>query len=168
MNIDTLSWKSFAVQIPIRRDKESLYRAWATPEGIESWFLRSAIYISKEAVQRKPAEPVQKGDHYQWLWHGYSDEVLEARTIIDLNGRDLFQFEFTGDCLVTVNFEKAGEMTLVKLTQDGIPEDNNPATNLFVGCQLGWTFYLTNLKSVMEGGLDLRNRDLRFTHVINS
>jgi hypothetical protein len=29
-----------------------------------------------------------------------------------------------------------------------------------VQCQLGWTFYLANLKSVIEGGVDLRNKNV--------
>jgi hypothetical protein len=37
-----------------------------------------------------------------------------------------------------------------------------------VGCQLGWTFYLTNMKSIAEGGIDLRNRDIDFKNVVNA
>ena len=37
-----------------------------------------------------------------------------------------------------------------------------------MGCLEGWTFYLTNLKSVIEGGLDLRNKNLDIKGVINA
>jgi hypothetical protein len=57
---------------------------------------------------------------------------------------------------------------MVNLRQHKIPDDSNPATNLFVGCQLGWTFYLTNMKSIFEGGIDLRNQDIDFKNVVNA
>ena len=37
-----------------------------------------------------------------------------------------------------------------------------------VGCKTGWTFYLANLKSLLEGGIDLRNKDELLKDVINS
>jgi hypothetical protein len=42
--------------------------------------------------------------------------------------------------------------------QEHIPQESDPEKNLYVQCQLGWTFYLANLKAVMEGGKDLRNK----------
>ena len=47
-------------------------------------------------------------------------------------------------------------------------EDDDPLTNLYVNCQLGWTFYLTNLKSIYQGGLDLRNRDQKIGKVVTA
>ena len=58
--------------------------------------------------------------------------------------------------------------TIVELTQDNIPPDDNPATNLHIGCGEGWTFYLANLKSYLEGGIDLRNKNEKIQGVINS
>lgn len=37
-----------------------------------------------------------------------------------------------------------------------------------IGCQMGWSFYLANLKSLYEGGIDLRYKKEKFTQVINS
>ncbi|MCH7945318.1 MAG: SRPBCC domain-containing protein, partial [Armatimonadetes bacterium] len=36
-----------------------------------------------------------------------------------------------------------------------------------VDCKLGWSFFLTNLKSVYEGGLDLRETDPERVPVVN-
>lgn len=40
--------------------------------------------------------------------------------------------------------------------------------NYHIGCTKGWNFYLTNLKSLLEGGIDLRNRNKGLKEVINS
>ena len=142
------TWNEFNIRIPVKASLQNLYAAWVTPQGIERWFLRSAIYKTSQGSLRGANEPVQKGDKYHWLWHGYPDDVKETNEVLENNGKDLFQFEFTGKCIVTIKLEKVKDVTMVNLKQDKIPDDSNPATNLFVGCQLGWTFYLTNLKSI--------------------
>jgi uncharacterized protein YndB with AHSA1/START domain len=166
--MDTRTWKEFELRIPVKADLSALYEAWATADGIERWFLRSARFMTAEGRTRKRREPIQKGDSYEWLWHGYSDDVMEANPILEANGSDTIQFEFTGKCVVTVKLEKDGDSAIVVLNQERIPEDNDPGTNLYVNCQLGWTFYLTNLKSIFEGGLDLRNRDEKIGKVVTA
>ena len=37
-----------------------------------------------------------------------------------------------------------------------------------MGCLGGWTFYLANLKSYLEGGVDLRNKNLALNNMVNS
>lgn len=32
----------------------------------------------------------------------------------------------------------------------------------------GWTFYLTNLKSILEGGFNLRNKNNKLGDVVNT
>ena len=56
--------------------------------------------------------------------------------------------------------------TVVELTQSRIPEDEN--RGIYVDCSYGWTFYLANLKSVLEGGIDLRNKNVDIQNVVNS
>jgi hypothetical protein len=166
--INPITWNEFNIRIPVNPSIPDLYSAWATQQGIERWFLRSAIYKTSQGSLRGVAEPVQKGDRYHWLWQGYPDDVSESNAVLDANGRDYFQFEFTGQCIVSIRLEPIKGLTMVNLRQHNIPDDSNPATNLFVGCQLGWTFYLTNLKSIFEGGIDLRNKDTDFTSVVNA
>lgn len=57
---------------------------------------------------------------------------------------------------------------VVQLEQENIPADDNSKTNYFVGCGEGWTFYLANLKSILEGGIDLRNKNENIKRVVNS
>lgn len=161
-------WNEFEIRIPVEASMGTIYNAWTTSRGLERWFLRKATFKSKQGALRLPDEPFEKGDRYHWLWFGYGDDVFEANRVLNANGVDFMRFEFTGKCIVTVRMESTGNMTLVSLKQDRIPDDPNPSTNLFVNCQLGWTFYLTNLKSVLEGGRDLRNKDTGLMPVINS
>ena len=160
-------WDKFSKRIIVNTNIHKIYQAWTTKAGIESWFLRESVF-SRNGNDLLPEEQVKKQDTYKWLWHGYGDDVAEYGKILDANEKDMLQFTFTGNCIVTVKIYKEDNETIAELTQENIPEDNDPKTNLYVGCGEGWTFYLANLKSVLEGGLDLRNRNVDRKHVINS
>lgn len=163
-----LNWSAFTKRIPIKASVNQVYEAWATQEGLEGWFLRSAVFTTGDKSPRKRTDWIQKGDTFTWHWYGYPDTVFEKREVIAVNGKDEIKFTFSGGCLVTVKAVPLGEITVCELTQENIPSDDNPKTNLYVGCGEGWTFYLANLKSYLEGGIDLRNKDNAITQVINS
>ena len=74
--------------------------------------------------------------------------------------KNLIQFIFKKYFFVTVKIKSKKGITLLELTQDKIPIERNPVKNLYVQCSVGWTFYLANLKSVIEGGKDLRNKNV--------
>lgn len=167
MNNILQGWDNFTKRITIKTDINKLYDAWSTKEGIESWFLRESVF-SRNGNDLLPGQQIKKEDTYKWLWHGYGDDVAEYCRILEANGKDMLQFTFTGNCIVTVKIYREDQEIIAELTQENIPEDHNPKTNLYVGCGEGWTFYLANLKSVLEGGLDLRNKNVDRKHVINS
>jgi hypothetical protein len=161
-------WGKFTKRIPIKAGNTQIYQSWATQEGLEKWFLRKAEFVTIENKLRHRQAQVEKGDSYKWHWHGYPDSVYEHRKVLEANGNDFFQFSFTADCIVSVNIKSEQGETIVELTQENIPPDNDPNTNLYVGCGEGWTFYLANLKSILEGGIDLRNKNNDISKVINS
>lgn len=166
--MENYNWTTFTVRVPVNAPADKLYWCWATREGIESWFLRLSEYKNKEGVLRRDDETVQTGDTYRWRWHGWSDEVTEEGAILDCNGKDLFKFSFgkAGNCAVSIR--KENDQHVVELVQDEIPDDDQGRHYWHLGCKTGWTFYLANLKSLLEGGIDLRNRDENLKNVINS
>ncbi|MBL4675120.1 MAG: SRPBCC domain-containing protein, partial [Mucilaginibacter sp.] len=139
-------------------DLHSLYTAWTTPAGLEKWFLRKADFYSISQRLRACDERIKKGDNYTWYWHGYDNDQLQKGTVLDINGQDMIKFSFSGDSIVTVRFKTHNQLTIIEIEQTNIPPEDDPEKNLFVQCQIGWTFYLANLKSVTEGGKDLRNK----------
>jgi uncharacterized protein YndB with AHSA1/START domain len=153
-------WASFRVAGDYNTDIRTLYEAWATPGGLENWFLRKANFYTVPRRARDPEEFIMKEDTYEWYWHGYSDDTFEKGQILEANGTDLLKFTFSGASIVTVEISSRNGVSLVELTQENIPEETDPTKNLLIQCQVGWTFYLANLKSVLEGGVDLRNKKL--------
>jgi uncharacterized protein YndB with AHSA1/START domain len=166
--MSNFNWSTFTTRISVKASVEKLYWCWATREGMEYWFLRLSEYKKPDDVLRKNNELVQKGDSYKWLWYGWPDDTVEKGEILDCNGIDFLKFSFgkAGNCAVIIK-EEEGEL-LVELVQDQIPDDDQGKQFWHLGCKTGWTFYLANLKSLLEGGIDLRNRNKHLKNVINS
>ena len=166
--MNATAMRSFTLRIFILSGKQILYRAWSTTAGLEAWFLRQADFYSDKNEKRSSIDPAQKNDSYEWWWHGYPDDVSEKNKILSANGEDEFKFEFTQNSTVTITLKEEEEGTMVTLLQNNIPDEEDPAKHLYIQCQKGWTFYLANLKSILEGGIDLRNKDVNLTSVINA
>jgi hypothetical protein len=161
-------WTKFILRIPVRADKQSLYKAWATPRGLESWFLRKAAFINPNGNAVNENDYLNKSDSYHWLWHGWADDTREEGSVLDCNGKDFFKFSFGKAGNVSVNIREEEGENIVELMQDEIPTDDKSIEYYHLGCMKGWLFYLVNLKSILEGGPDLRNRKVELHNVVNS
>jgi uncharacterized protein YndB with AHSA1/START domain len=158
----------FTVRINIDASKEAIFEAWTSQELLELWFLRLAEFTDADGNLRGRFDKIQKGDSYKWLWHGYPDNTEERGTVLECNGADLLKFSFgkAGNCTVTIK-EMLGENVL-EMRQENIPPYEGDKPDFYLECQLGWTFYFANLKSILEGGIDLRNKNETLKGMMNS
>lgn len=162
------NWKQFIKRIPIKASAKAIYDAWTTQQGLESWFLRHAQFTKADGNPRPKNSQAEKGDRYKWLWFGHDDTEVEEWEILFVNGWDQLKFSFSGSCIVTVSIKQEDGETLCELLQDMPMEDVNEQQHFFIECGKGWGFYMANLKSVLEGGLDLRNKNVNLKQVINA
>jgi uncharacterized protein YndB with AHSA1/START domain len=160
-------WSRFSKRINVKATVAQLYNAWATRAGIERWFLRTSEF-SDAAGLMAPEKTVAPGNKYKWNWYGYSDEVVEQGEITIANDKDLLEFSFGGTMKVRVQVKIEEGENIVELLQYDIPVDEKGKIDFYVACSEGWVFYLANLKSVLEGGIDLRNKNEKIKKVINS
>ncbi|MTI25486.1 SRPBCC family protein [Fulvivirga kasyanovii] len=161
-------WSKFRLRVNVKTDMAAAYKAWNTSEALESWFLRKAVFKDAEGNLKDKKAPIVEGDTYEWFWYGYPDSVVEKGKVLKANGKNVFSFTFSLECPVTITiYEEAGE-TIVELVESDLPTDTETALKYFVGDSRGWIFYMANLKSILEGGLDLRNKRMELTNVITS
>lgn len=153
-------WTSFTQRIAIKTTLEKVYDAWTTTQGIEQWFLSTAVFTDRNGKIIAAGDNVSESTKYDWNWFLY--EPTESGRVTGANGTDFFQFTFAGECLVDIRLTQVDECVVVELKQHNIPTDEASMRGIRLGCAGGWAFYLVNLKSVLEGGLDLRNKDQRF------
>lgn len=156
-------WTKFIVKADFNTDVRTLYQAWTIPEGLESWFLRKANFYAIAGRLREPHESILKEDVYEWYWHGFDDSAVEKGEVLEVNSIDFLKFTFSGGSIVSVSIASRNGLSILELTQENIPEESDPSKNLLVQCQVGWTFYLANLKSIVEGGIDLRNKRMEIS-----
>jgi uncharacterized protein YndB with AHSA1/START domain len=161
-------WSNFKLRVNVKTSPAQAYQAWTTPAGLESWFLRKAIFTDGQGIQLEKNDVVKPGDTYAWYWHGYPDSVVEKGKVVNANGKDLMCFTFSMGCPVTIFIYEESNETIVELVESDLPTDTESMLKHYVGDSRGWIFYLTNLKSLLEGGIDLRNRKLELTNVITS
>lgn len=165
--MSNFDWTRFTMRINVNADLAILYNAWATRKGIEEWFLRRSEYHDKDGQLKAFDERVIEGDTYRWFWHGWSDQTDEKGRILRANGVNELAFSFgkAGNCFISI--QPYNNEYMVELIQDQIPDTEEGRQNYHLGCKQGWTFYLTNLKSMLEGGIDLRHRDIATTEMAN-
>lgn len=159
-------WTSFTLRILVKASLSDIYNSWTKSAEIERWFLKDATFTDTEGNKISKDEQVKKDYSYKWIWHLYDD--IATGKITEANGLDFIQFTFEGECLVDVKLSVQKNYVLVELTQKNIPTDDNSMQHIRLGCHNGWSFYLVNLKSIYEGGIDLRGKDPDFKPMLNS
>jgi uncharacterized protein YndB with AHSA1/START domain len=161
------NWKQFTKRIPLNAPAKAVYDAWTTQQGLESWFLRLSQFTRPDGSIRPKNSHVEKGDKYKWLWFGFDDSAFEENEILSVNGWDQLQFSFSGGCIVTVSIKQENGIVICELVQDMPMDDEELQKGFYIECGSGWSFYMVNLKSILEGGPDLRNKNVNLRQVVN-
>jgi hypothetical protein len=160
-------WSRFTQRINVNAPIQKLYNAFATRYMMQQWFLRLCEY-KRNDEPLADHELIKAGDTYKWLWYGYADSTVETGEILKANDKNELQFTFGKAGNVTVKIYEHQYENIVELTQENIPTDEEGKKNWYVGCSTGWVFYLANLKSIMEGGIDLRNKNIDLQQILNA
>lgn len=136
----------------------------ATSSGISKWFIGNCKYYYKDNHIRLGHEFAEKGDSFLWKW---LNKDLELKGMVLEAVRDeLFQFTFSPLYIVTIKLTSDKGKTRLTLRheyQDSAVKDEFN----FINCCVCWVFFLTNLKSVIENGADLRETDIADEILVN-
>lgn len=169
--MEKYDWSKFTRRIDIHAPFDRLIYAWTTQAGLEAWFLRLALFTKATGEEISSEQPARPGNKYYWLWHGWPDSWQESGTLMEVASPEIIKFTFGGDVaspiIVTVSLKAEHEVTVLELTQENIPDTEDGRVNYHLGCCEGWGFYLVNLKSFLEGGIDLRNKNVAMENMIN-
>lgn len=164
MTEKNFNMRRFTHAIYVNAPAAAVFDFAATPAGITKWFIGKAKYYYKDNNIRLGNDLAQKGDSFLWTW---LNKDLELKGIITESVRDkIFQFTFSPLYIVTLEFHSEGNKTRLTLTQEyqdsAVSNDFN-----YINCCTCWVFFLTNLKSVIENGIDLRERDVNDEMLVN-
>lgn len=140
-------WSQFVLRVYINAKPEKVFKAWTDDKIVSNWFTQKTII-----------EPRKGGRlYFEWL---AGDKLDMTVTQIVKNRKLVFPFG-KGGIEVSVVFKKDGKGTLCELRQYNIKTDPTTKWSMHKGCIQGWTFFLVNLKSYLEHGIDLRSHDVK-------
>jgi uncharacterized protein YndB with AHSA1/START domain len=126
-----------------------VFSALTEPRQLAKWFVEKAVVTPK------------KGASFRLTWRGgYTmkgriNAIAPPKTL-DLKWIDRFEGGKTFETEAQFALTKKGKGTLLSLTHRGFKSGKKWVT-LYGGIQSGWAYYLTNLRSVLEHGVDLRS-----------
>ena len=164
MTEDNFNMNAFTHAVYLNAPLEKVYEYAATPSGITKWFIGKAKYYYKDSHIRLGNEQVQKGDTYLWNWLA---KDLELKGIVtDAVENKVFQFTFSPLYLVTIKLFSENGKTKLTLKQEYQESAEKNDFN-YINCCTCWVFFLTNLKSVIENGTDLRETEVSDEMAVN-
>lgn len=164
MTEENFNWNEFTHGIYLNAPIEKVFEYIASASGITKWFIGEAKYYYKNLNIRLGNELSKKGDSFLWKW---LNKNLELKGLITESIENkIFQFTFSPLYLVTISIVQDGnrvKLTLLQEYQEGAEKNEFN----FLNCCTCWVFFLTNLKSVVENGVDLREREVNDDIIIN-
>jgi uncharacterized protein YndB with AHSA1/START domain len=164
MNVDAPSgypleqyeWTRFRQKEYIKAPVSQVFAKWTIPEGITEWFLKNEV--------RSPDETVKKGDRYTWEFD--AGLVMKGK-VLDIQENSLFKFTFgkkesgsDEDVIVNVKFKEKDGFTVIEIEQSNIADNEYGQVTYNLSCMVGWSYYMTNLRSIFESGFDYREKEM--------
>ena len=162
--LENYQWTSFKIQEYFKTTKEEVFQKWTSSNQIIQWFLKEAIFLTSNNEVRSFNEKIKKEDKYIWKFHSGLELSGEILDIVD---NSLFKFTFgkkepdsEENVVVTVTFHDNGNNHCrIEISQENIADNEYGYVTYNLSCILGWSYFLTNLRSVFESGCDLREQN---------
>ena len=153
MTENNFNSERFHHSILLNKAAGEVFALFGLAGGLEKWFQCETIFTATDKAARKPGEMIQKDDSFYWKWLA-KDFSIEGKVINVTPG---ISAEFTFGSLFNIKMSAAAQngRTLFTIEQW---YTNGAIKNDFayINCCTCWIFFLTNLKSVLEHGIDLR------------
>ncbi len=139
-------------RIFIQAPAHKVFGALTEPRLLKKWILSSAKISPR------------KGGNYTFTWYGgySSGKVLDyARDKkLSLSWPGYLNGKLLGTTRASFRIRPRNDGTLLELTHSGF-KAGNKWVELYGAVCSGWAYFLTNLKSVLQNGRDLRSPDDR-------
>ena len=161
--LEQYKWTEFKQTDYIKAPLETVFKKWATPEGIVEWFIAEAAYKYNGSEMRKPDEIIKAGDEYTWIFY---QAIRMDGKILDVVENKFLSFTFgkkepgsKENVIVEIYFfPESVERTKIELYQKNIADSEYGHVHYNLSCMAGWCYFLINLRSVLESGYDLREK----------
>lgn len=148
-------WTQFKVHMYYLAPLEDVFRRFATPAGMESFYIERATVTGPDGTTRGPDDLYQTGDRYHF---DYVHDYAHDGEILEVVPEEVLRFTF-GVCEVAIGFQAVDGATEVALHQTGCPTEDPERAWMHLNCRSCWIYFMTNLRSILAGGPDVRDYD---------
>lgn len=153
MTENNFNLSEFHHSIYLHSHLSEVYYYISSADGICKWFMGKAEYTDTDGNTLNAADTARKSDAF--IWHWLEKDLSIKGRVLEARNDELFSFTFGPAFEVTITVKEHEGRTLLTLHQkyaDGAAKNDFAHIN----CCTCWVFFLTNLKSVLEHGIDLR------------
>ena len=137
--------RMFEHTLAVDRPRDEVFRALTDADELKRWWITDGI-----------SEPRKGGRYrYEWKMADPSNDHVQEGTYDEVVDGERIAYPWSsavGDSRVTFTLSERDGATQVSLVHEGIAEADQ-----FERYEQGWTGFLGNLKSVLEGGPDNRS-----------
>jgi uncharacterized protein YndB with AHSA1/START domain len=137
--------RTFEHELTVDAPREEVFRALTDAEQLKRWWITDGV-----------SEPHAGGSYrFEWKMADPADDHVQEGTYAEVVDGERITYPWSspaGDSRVTVALSERNGGTQVSLVHEGIAADDQ-----FERYEQGWTGFLANLKSVLEGGTDNRS-----------
>jgi uncharacterized protein YndB with AHSA1/START domain len=142
--------RTLRVPIFIHTSPSKVFKAISEPQLLTRWFMDRATL------------PPRKGGNYSFAWEGGPTHV--GKVLEFIRGRRITLAwtwpgqEHLGATKLMLSVQSKKNGSVVWFTHSGF-RTGGEWVDLYEGALRGWTYFMMNLKSVLENGHDLRSPD---------
>ena len=151
--MNTYDWSQFHVRMYYLAPLAQVFHYFATTEGLEAFFIYKAVHTAVDGTVRRPDEQAQSGDRYHWT---YVHDFAHGGEFLLVKTNRLVRFTF-GTMTVELSFKDVGEAIEVDLHQTNCATEDPDRAWQHVNCRSCWIYFMTNLRSILAGGPDVRD-----------
>jgi len=129
------------LKVLLLASKNKAWQLVGTAQGMEKWF-------PKECLGK-----IAKGEMIEFVWISGPPDKFK---VLDVKENEFWEMSWVEGAKVRYSIDKDNP---VIFTLEATYADNEKGKETQLLEVAGWTFYLTNLKSIVMGGPDLRRKD---------
>jgi uncharacterized protein YndB with AHSA1/START domain len=149
-----IDWTRFHLYVAIDASPEEIFCSWSTSQGMESFFVEMMAIRNPAGRLLDPDEAVSSGCHYVWRW---DSGALVRGEFLDVQPGCELSFSF-GESKVRIRVQAQKAGTLLELCQYDMEDTEQNRMHLHTNCRSAWVYFLTVLKTLLEHGIDGRDR----------
>jgi len=136
-----------SLKIPVHASLDTIWELLTTPAGISRWFALACDGV------------IEEGEEFELTWSQDSKPGdTSSHRVTAWEPRRRFGFTWP-EVQLTFDLSRQGSVNVVKLT---CTYQGEAGSETQIEELVGWTMHLMTLKSVAEGGLDLRTPSKSF------